>query len=260
MKLLQLYEWCIARCSGINAMTKRWNRPYLEKWWRRRQEFLSRGKMSISSIDFNDAQTYTYNLESIHYKWMLCSLVWRYYFGQSAFTRKDTSPFSTYKRPVHRWRAKTTFTLAWQQVFLARPNKEGRPDRFALVRSLRLLNVFPVLVGVCSQATFTLLNSSKRLPPSVCTLLLILAFSSPLFFHWHILAPLYSRARLERGPKWDPALTTAIPWVSCCFHVNEHLDKRYSETLKVKYFFLYFYIFFSGQCFFFQVCFLEISF
>ena len=190
------------------------------------------------------------NLESIHYKWMLCSFVWLYYFGQSASTRKDTIPFNNYKRPVHRWRAKTTFTLAWQQVFLARPNKEGRPDRFALVRSHRLLNVFPVLVGVCLQATFTLLNSSKRLPPSVCTLLLILAFSSPFFFNWHILAPLYSRAKLERGPKWDPALTRAIPWVSCCFHVDERLDKGVQKLWRSGVFF---------KIFFFQVCFLEIS-
>lgn len=236
MKLLQLYEWCIARCSGINAMTKRWNRPYLEKWWRRRQEFLSRGKMSISSIDFNEAQPWEHPLQ-MNVMFICLAL---YYFGQSASTRKDTIPFNNYKRPVHRWRAKTTSALAWQQVFLARPNKEGRPDRFALVRSHRLLNVFPVLVGVCLQATFTLLNSSKRLPPSVCTLLLILAFSSPFFFNWHILAPLYSRAKLERGPKWDPALTTAIPWVSCCFHVHTcrwTFGQRCSETLKVRFFF-----------------------
>ena len=34
-------------------------------------------------------------------------------------------------RPVHRWRANTTFTLACVQV-LTSPNKQGRPDRFAL--------------------------------------------------------------------------------------------------------------------------------
>jgi len=99
------------------------------------------------------------------------------------------------------------------------------------------------ITNICSQAagkniTFTLLNTSKRLsPPPTPSLFLYVffyhKFSSPFLFNRHILAPLYNRARLGRGPKWDIAHTAAMSWGQLLLSCDELLNKRCLETLNM---------------------------
>lgn len=130
MKLFKVYEWCIARCSGINSMTKVWNMPAVVEGEER--SFSVEGRcQSRPSILLKLTRILTTLRTSITNLWYV------HLFG---FVTWDSPcphgriPFHSAitNRSVHRWRAKTTFTLACEQAPGEREPKESRPDRFAL--------------------------------------------------------------------------------------------------------------------------------